>query len=386
MVSEDPDDSIAYGLTEDIITDLGKLPTIEVISLTSLLPFKDMDINPQDISSKLGAHYIMNGSVRGTPPDFRITAQVYDAINGVQIWAERFDRQMSSELVLQGELATRLVDSLSTRLQIDGNRSADQRRNTDPETWSLYKQAMSLVNPPSDPARLELSLKVFEQIARQDPEFAGGFAGIAYVHAFKAFFGHEKPTEYNVKTALEMAERAQNLDPSFGLSYTAQAFAFLVSREFDRALNASGNAMKLAPNNPYVVTYHGFMLCAAGYSEEGITFVETALRLDPLNARTPYLNILGVTNFFAGHYEIALQAFLENQERGGPLGPGIQYFVAASYEALGDYTRAKATLILSDLLIGTGFNWENWVRQSWKNPEDSDHILNLIKQIRKDGV
>ena len=385
MVSEDPDDSIAYGLTEDIITDLGKLPTIEVISLTSLLPFKDMDINPQDISSKLGAHYIMNGSVRGTPPDFRITAQLYDAINGVQIWAERFDRQMSSELVLQGELAARLVDSLSTRLQIDGNRTADQRGNTDPETWSLFKQAMSLVNPPSDPARLELSLKAFEQIARQDPEFAGGFAGIAYVHAFKAFFGHEQPTEYNVKTALEMAERAQNLDPSFGLSYTAQAFAFLVSGEFDRALDASGNAMKLAPNNPYVVTYHGFILCAAGYSEEGITFVEKALRLDPLNARTPYLNILGVANLFAGHYEIALQAFLENQERGGPLGPGIQYFVAASYKGLGDNTRAKATLILADLLTGTSFNWENWVRQSWKNPEDSDHILGLIEQIRKDG-
>jgi adenylate cyclase len=382
MVSEDQDDSIAYGLTEDIITDLGKFHALEVISLTSLLPFKDMDINPLDINTKLGAHYVMNGSVRGTPPDFRITAQLYDAVNGVQIWAERIDRQMTSELILQGEVAGKLVDSLSAQLQLDKNLIPVQRSNTDPETWSLYKQAMSLVNPPSDPARLELSLKAFEQITRQDPNFAGGFAGIAYVHAFKAFFGRGQNTENDVQTALEMADMAQNLDPSFGLSYSAKAFAYLVNREFEQALKASGEAIRWTPNDPYVIAYHGYVLCAAGDAEKGITFVEKSLRLDSLNTRTPYLNILGVANFFAGHYESALQAFKKSRERGGPLGPGIHNFVAASYAALGDMANARATLDAADLLENTDLRWENWVKRSWKNPEDSNHILRLIDEIR----
>ena len=386
MVAEDQDDSIAFGLTEDIITDLGKLPSLEVISLTSLLPFRDLDINPLDINTKLGAHYVLNGSVRGTPPDLRFSAQLFDAVSGVQVWAERFDRQITGELAFQSELAGELVDRLSIQLQLEKTHVPVPRRDTDPETWALYKQAINMVNPPSDPARLKLSLRAFEQITQQDPDFAGGFAGVAYVHAFKAFFGHGESTNYDVQMALDMGATAQSLDPSFGLSYSAQAFAFLVNRDYKQALRASGNAIRLSPNDPYVLSYHGFFLCAAGDAEEGISFVETALRLDPLNARAPYLNILGVVYFFAGDYENALRVFVKNQERGGPLGPGIHNFIAASYAALGDNAKAKATLSLAGLLENADFNWENWVKRSWKNQEDSERIFKLIERTRQNSA
>jgi len=387
MVEGDQDDSISYGLTEDIITDLGGLSTLEVISITSVLPFKDLDINPMDISAKLGAHYVLNGSVRGVPPDLRVTAQLYDAKNGVQLWAARFDRQMTSELALQDEISRQVVDSLSIHMHGDENFFFhSQRLNTDSDTWSLYKQAMNLVNPPSDPVRLELSLQAFEQITRHDPDFSGGFAGVAYVHAFKAFFGHSQSSAFDIQVALEMAAIAQSLDPAFGLSYSAQAFAFLVNRDFEQALTASSKAVQLAPNDPYVMTYHGFILCAAGDADEGIAYVETALRLDPLNVRTPYLNILGVINFQAGNYETALRAFQRNQERGGPLGPGIHNFVAAAYFALGDNAKAVDTLAVADLLKNENYDWEDWVRRSWKNQEDSDHILRLVEQLREHGV
>lgn len=386
MVDDDQDGSIAYGLTEDIITDLGSLATLEVISMPSVLPFKDLDIKPLDISAKLGAHYVLIGSIRGIPPDLRVTAQLYDAVDGVQLWAARFDRQMTSELVLQDELARQVVDSMSIHLQGDESVFPGQRHNTDTDTWSLYKQAMNLVNPPSDPARLELGLQAFRQITRHDPEFAGGFAGVAYVHAFKAFFGHSQSTGYDVQTSLEMAEIAQGLDPSFGLSYSAHAFASLVNRNFEQALAASTKAVELAPNDPYVMTYHGFILSASGDSDAGIAFAETALRLDPLNVRTPYLNILGVINFQADHYDTALRAFQRSRERGGPLGPGIQHFVAAAYFALGENVKAVDTLSVADLLENENFDWQDWVRRSWKNQEDSDRILNLVKQVRDIGT
>lgn len=382
MVDGDSDGSISYGLAEDIITDLGGLSALEVISITSVMPFKDLDINPLDISAKLGVHYVLTGSVRGTPPDLRVTAQLYDAINGVQLWAERFDREMISELALQDEISHQVVDSLSIHMQGDENFFPSQRLNTDPDTWSLYKQAMNLVNPPSDPARLELSLRAFEQITRHDPNFAGGFAGVAYVHSFKAFFGHSQSSTSDVQTALDMAAMSQSLDSSFGLSYSAQAFAYLVSQDFEQALAASAKAVQLAPNDPYVMTYHGFILSAAGQSEEGITFAETALRLDPLSVRTPYLNILGVINFQAGNYESALRAFLRNQERGGPLGPGTHNFVAAAYIAVGDSAKAVDALAVADLLKNENYDWEAWVRRSWKNQQDADHILRLVDQVR----
>lgn len=386
MVKNDQDGSIAYGLTEDIITDLGGLTTLEVISMTSVLPFKDLEISPPDISAKMGVHYVLNGSVRGVPPDLRVTAQLYDAVNGVQLWAERFDRKMTSELDSQDEIAHYVVESLSDHLQGDEDQFTNQRHDTDTETWSLYKQAMNLASPPSDPARLELSLHAFKQVIEHDPNFAGGFAGAAYVHTFKAFFGHSQSNAFDVQQALEMAEMAQSLDPSFGLSYIAQAFAFLVNRDFEQALTASVKAVELSPNDPYVMTYSGFIMCASGHADGGITYAETALRLDPLNARTPYLNILGVINLQAGQYETALRAFLKNQDRGGPLGPGIHYFIAAAYVALGDTTKAADALRVADLLKTENYDWEDWVRRSWKNQKDSDHILNLVEQIRADGV
>ena len=383
IVRDDPDDSIAYGLTEDIITDLGGLPTLEVISMTSVLPFEDLDINLIDISAKLGVQYVLSGSVRGTTPDLRVTAQLYDAVNGVQLWAERFDRQMTSELDLQDEIAHRVVDSLSLHLQGRSYQFINQRQNTDTETWSLYKQAMNLASPPSDPAMLELSLQTFNEVIQHDPNFAGGYAGAAYVHAFKAFFGHSESNAFDVRKAMEMAEMGKSIDPSFGLSYIAQAFSFLVNRDYEQALRASAKAVEFSPNDPYVMAYNGFILCASGNADEAITYVETALRLDPLNARTPYLNILGVINFQAGHYETALQAFLKNQERGGPIGPGIHYFVTAAYVALGDSTKAADSLGVADLLRDENNDWEDWVRRSWKNQKDSDHILKLIEQIRE---
>jgi adenylate cyclase len=182
---------------------------------------------------------------------------------------------------------------------------------------------------------------------------------------------------------LEMAGKAQDIDPSNGLSYSAQAFAFLANQDFEKALSASEKAIQLAPNDPYVMSYHGFTLCAYGDPESGIAFAETALRLDPLNERTPYLNILGVIRFQAGHYEDALKSFLRNQERDGPTGAGVHFFLAAAHFALGDSTTAAAMLNVADLTKNENYDWEGWVRRSWRQKEDSDHILNLIKHIRE---
>lgn len=386
MVSNDPDASIAYGLTEDIITDLGGLTTLEVISLSSVLPFRELEIKPLDISTKLGAHYVLNGSVRGEPPDLRVTAQLYDAVNGVQLWAERFDRKMSNELDLQDEIAHHVVDSLSGHIEDHEERFISLRHKTDTETWSLYKQAMNLSSPPSDPALLELSLQAFKQVIEHDPNFAGGYAGVAYIHAFKAFFGHGQSDGYDVRQALEMAELARNLDPSFGLSYIARAFALLVTGDFEQALIASAAAVELSPNDPYVMTYNGFILCAAGNADEGISYAETALRLDPLNVRTPYLNILGVINLQAGHYQTALRAFQNNVDRNGPLGPGIHYFIAAAYIAVGDDIKAAESLRIADLLKDENYDWETWVRRSWKNQEDSERIFKLIERARQNAA
>ena len=177
-----------------------------------------------------------------------------------------------------------------------------------------------------------------------DPGFAGGFAGSAYIKAFMIFFGHSQDPDTDLDSALNLASRARNIDPTFGLTYSALAFIHLSKREFEDALAMSSQAIEIQPNDPYVTVYHGITLALGGDLDGGIQFASRALRLDPLNARTPYLNILGLIQYLAGHYDEALSILKRNQERGGPVGPGQLQFLAATYSKLGEAAMAESTL------------------------------------------
>jgi len=344
MTGEPDGDSFASGLTEDIVIALGGMSELDVISISSVLQYKGLQLSPHEVGTQLGIGYVLEGSVRQLGPILRVTARLDDTETGRQLWAERFESRAGDKSALQEELARKVVSSLSislpeTELERFGHRYTDNK-----QAWFLYKQAMNLANPPSDPVRLELALQAFEQVSEMDPGFAGGFAGSAYIKAFMIFFGHSQDPDTDLDSALNLASRARNIDPTFGLTYSALAFIHLSKREFEDALAMSSQAIEIQPNDPYVTVYHGITLALGGDLEGGIQFASRALRLDPLNARTPYLNILGLIQYLAGHYDEALSILKRNQERGGPVGPGQLQFLAATYSKLGEAAMAESTL------------------------------------------
>ena len=383
MTGEDPDNSFAIGLTEDIVIDLGSLSTLDVISISSVLPYRGHAVSPREIGLKLGAGYVLQGSVRGMPPNLRVTARLHETATGRQLWAERFDRQVADELALQIELARKVVASLSINLQDEDVNAFGRRYTQNKEAWYLYKQAMNLANPPSDPARLKLAQQAFNQVIEMDPDFAGGFAGGAYTRAFMVFFRHSKASFADRQAAVELATRAREIDPSFGLTFSALSFIHLSERKFDLAHKMSKQANKIQPNDPYITVYHGFIEATIGNLEGGIELAERALRLDPLSARTPYLNILGLLHFLAGNYPEALDALMRNQERGGPLGPGTMQFLAVAYSKMGEVARAEITLKLADTMTPESYNWEAWFLSAFKNPALPHKVLDEIEIIRE---
>lgn len=383
LTGEDPDNSFATGLTEDIVIDLGSLSALDVISFSSVLPYRGHDVTPREIGIQLGAGYVLQGSVRGMPPNLRITARLHETGTGRQLWAERFDRRVGDELALQKELARKVVTSLSISLQEEDVNAFGRPYAQNKEAWYLYKQAMNLANPPSDPARLKLAQQAFNQVIEMDPDFAGGFAGGAYTRAFMVFFRHSKAPYADRQAAVELATRAREIDPSFGLTFSALAFIYLSERKFEQALEMSLQAIKIQPNDPYVMVYHGFIAAANSNLEGGIEHVKRALRLDPLSARTPYLNILGLLHFLAGNYPEALDAMMRNQERGGPLGPGTMHLLAVIYSKKGEMAKAELTLKLADTITSEDYNWEAWFLSAFKDPTLPHKVLDEIETIRK---
>jgi len=382
LTGENDGESFALGLTEDVLIDLSSIPSLDVISISSVLQYEGLDLSPREIGAQLGVGYVLEGNVRQLLPELLVSAHLIDTETGLQLWAERFESPAGNGLDLQEELARKVVSSLTSSLPERYTERFGQRYTQNIQAWFLYKQAMNLANPPSDPARLELALQAFGQVIEMDPEFAGGYAGSAYIEAFLVFFGHSLELEADRQVVLELAAKARQIDPEFGLTYSALAFNHLSQREFDQALAMSTRAVSIQPNDPYLSVYNGFILAAGGNLQEGIKYAKRALKLDPLNARTPYLNIIGVLNYFAGNHEDALEAFLKNQQRGGPSGPGQLQFLAAVYSKLGDFAMAESTMKRSENLNSEIGRSENWLLKSFRDPTIPQLLIDEIEVIR----
>ena len=376
--------SLATGLTEDIITDLSRLDSIDVIALSSVLPYRGKTIPPQQIATELNVSHILRGSIRGNVDQLRVTTELFDANTGRQVWAERFDRKLDNELSLERELSLKVIEGMATSFQGEKLDRLQRNRNVqNNEVHSLFKQAMNLANPPSDPRRLRVAGRVFNEVIESAPDFAGGYAGAAYINAFLVWWGHTESADEDTQKAVTLANKALELDPDFGLAYSALAFTYLHSRDFEKALTASREAVTAQPNDPYVSAYHGFILCANGLPEEGLPFATRAIRLDPMFPRTPYRNILGVLYFHSGRYKEALDAFARSDELGGPRNSGILAYQAASYVLLGRDQKARTSIDLLSNYNG-GFDWKGWLRRAYKNEQYAEQVLQPLAEFEKD--
>lgn len=304
--------TFAVGLTEDIITEFSKLSGIDVISMRSIIAIKEKNLTIQQIGEKLRVSHILQGTVRLTQQRLRVTSQLLDAQTGKLIWAVSFDRKLKNQLKLEMELAIKVAEKLSVSLR-DGERERVQFASLDPvaaEARRIFKQALRMMRSPSDPDRVQIARQSFEKLIEAAPDYAGGYAGVALLDAFYIYFGHSQSPEEDTSKAIELAEKALEIDPSFALAHIAMGFLHLVRRDFDKSLTASKKAISFQPSDSYTNAYHGFLLCIGGQAKRGAEYVERALRLDPLFPRTPYLNMLGVCYFHAGQYQAVLNAVL----------------------------------------------------------------------------
>jgi TolB-like protein/tetratricopeptide (TPR) repeat protein len=383
MTTDQSGVTMANGLTEDIITDLSRVSSIDVIAWSSVRLFGEKTVSDDEIGSALNVSHVLRGSIRGAEEQLRVTAQLFEVKTGRQIWAERFDRTPGNELALQDALALKVVEGMSVRLREDQSILSGNTRIMNSEAYSLYKQALNLANPPADPRRLRVANRAFHEVIKTAPDFAGGYAGVAYTHAFLAWWGHSENPEEDIEKALTFADQALALDPDFGIAHSAVAFAHMTHRDFEQALAASLNAIRAEPNDPYVSSYHGFIVCANGQAEEGIPFAQRAIRLDPVFPRTPFRNILGIIYFHAGQYQEALDAFQRNLDLGGPRSPGLLAYQAATYATLGRTEEARATLDLVNM-YGDNFDWEGWLRRAFREEHEVERVLRPLRELDKE--
>ena len=350
-MSGDPEQEyFSDGITEDIITELSKISGLFVIARHSAFTYKGKSVTLSRVGRELGVRYVLEGSVRKAGNRLRITAQLTDASSDHHVWADRYDRELEDVFAVQDEVARSVASALAVALDPDERERLGRAPTENVAAYDLYLRTRSTPWPPTR-ENILTALQAYKRIIEIDPGFVGGHAGAGLTSAMSVVFGHSDRPDEDARTAMHLAEKAMAIDDQFALGHSALGLAHLASGRPDEGVSAASKAIELQPSDSDAHCFLAITLLAAGRGEDGCRTIESAVQLDPQFTNGPYLNILGISNFVAGEYERAIDAFKRNRERGGPIGVPALASMTASYAAMGrtEEAQERATELLNFL-------------------------------------
>jgi TolB-like protein/Flp pilus assembly protein TadD len=270
----------ADGMAEEIIDLLVKVPGLKVISRTSSFQFKGRNADLRTVGEQLGAHYVLEGSVRKSGDRVRVTAQLINSRDGSHLLSETYDRGFSDVLKMQDEIAIALVRALQIEVSSGGLESRPTLRN--PLAYSLYLQGLHAFDG-NDQAGFEQAVSNFQQALDLDPSFADAASMLASSYFVLGQFGFVRPSVAFEK-ARQAAQRALELDPNLASGHGNLAEIY---RAYDWNWAASDQEIQLArllaPNDPDVLFIAAVQAQTLGRWDNALEFVNKSLALDPLN-------------------------------------------------------------------------------------------------------
>ena len=273
----------ADGMAEEILDLLAKIPGLVVIGRTSSFQFKSKSEDLRMIGARLGAAFVVEGSVRRAGPRIRVTAQLIDARSGAHRWSESYDRDFGDILALQDEIATGIARAL--QLSIDADGSPPQRQLPNAEAYALYLRGL-LAQDQQSSEKLYEAVRDFEQALALNPAFLRAAEALARAHVDQGF--DEAVLSRDAwQGAREAAQRTLRIDSK---SAAAHAVLGLIRGEDEFDWNAADaefkQALALNPRDSAALSYAAIMAGARGLKPESQRLFNASLAVDPLNPYT----------------------------------------------------------------------------------------------------
>ncbi|ACI55065.1 transcriptional regulator domain protein [Rhizobium leguminosarum bv. trifolii WSM2304] len=371
-ISDDPEQEFfADGLTEDLITDLSRMPGLFVIARNSAFSYKGKAVDMREIAGELGVRYLLEGSARRAAGRVRINAKLIDAVSGDHLWAERFDRSLDDIFAVQDEVAEKIVEALLGRLRAPPPRN----RPSSLEAYDLCVRARRLMD--DSPQAAEEAHLMLTRAISLDPDYAEAYRWLAMNH-WMGRIHSGGPTEFNRNLALELARRAVTLDPNDAGCRWVLAYLFAYERDFAEADAAFAKAIELDPNEADTFAALSDITVLAGRVGEGLEHIRKAFRLNPFPASWYYLT-LGQAQYAAGQYAAAV----ETLRRDETYRTSSRRFLAASLAQLGRLDEARAETDLF-LVANPHFSIRHWA--ATEPFRDARTLEHFVDGYRKAGL
>ena len=325
----------AEGITDDLTTDLSKLPGVFVIARNSAYQFKGQHSAPRTIANELGVKYILQGSVRRSNNRVRINAQLIDAASEENIWAERFNRSFSDLFDLQESVVREIFSALAGKLQLEQQVPIAKVHGASPAAYDLFLRGQQLART----ADYAQARSFYRQVIASDPSFARAYSGLSVTYTVSIVFGWSSEPREDLKTALELAKKAVMLGGSQPQTHWALAYAHLYNRDFDNAQAAARKALVLDPGYADAYGLLAWISNHIGAPKQGLEFMRRARLFDP-HLSSASLDALAMSHYLLGEYATARSILRDSLGRNNEATFG-RLFLIATLVRLGELDEAE---------------------------------------------
>jgi len=276
-MSADPDNEyFSDGIAEEILNVLARIPELKVAARTSAFAFKGSNTNISEIARELKVENVLEGSVRKSGNQVRVTAQLIKADDGYHLWSNTYDRELDNIFAIQDEIAQSIAEAMKVTLDIDTDASSNMTGTTSTEAYDAYLRGMNQWHLRTEES-LNNSIDLFGQAIAIDPGFAKAYAGLALTYAIIMDYS-DMPYKEAMGLARSAAEKALALDPQSVEAATALVYT---TNDLPEQLAYSSKAVELGPWFATAHQWHATNLSLTGDLDAARAEYLIAYELDP---------------------------------------------------------------------------------------------------------
>jgi non-specific serine/threonine protein kinase len=327
------DEYFRDGMTEDIITELTKIKSLQVFPRAAVAAFRDKLATASEVGQQMSATHVLAGSLRRAGNRLRINVQMVEARTGHSVWAERYDREMKDVFEVQEDIARCIAQALRISLSPQEEQTITRKPTENLQAYDFFLRGRNYTRRQNR----EFALQMFEHVLQLDPNFALAHAGIANICGMQFYLQDRDP--HWIERGIAAVNRAFELDPQLPEAFVARARISYAQEKYGEAAEYARMAIARQPDCESSWDILGRALFASDRWQEAADLVERALEAngDDYNVYVPYGNALaalGRTEAARTLFDRAL-AVLEQQIEWVPEDTRARILLASRYAELG---------------------------------------------------
>lgn len=326
------EDYFADGLTEDVISALGRFPEFVVRSRNAVFTYKGKAPRPDEVGRDLDVRYIVEGSIRRSPDRMRISIRLTDARGGALLWSENYDVAPSEIFSVQDDITRRIAGTLASRLTNLELAKAATKPPSNVEAYDTVLRGRDLLNRVNRTANSQ-ARALFKQAIELDPGYGPAYVGLGRVELNAVMQGWTGAPDAALQRAASLAQKATAIDATSAGAHALLGSIYIRYADYDRALDEMRRAVELNSSDPASYAGLATALLWSGDVEGAVKNFEISGRLG-LTASANETFILGIAYLLSDRNDDAIRA-LENSIERNRTDPYTNAILAAAYAEVG---------------------------------------------------